>query len=381
MSWGRRFAFAFAFGLWAAVAAAGSLTTLGAGGPPAAGAAYSGPGDVVSGAQLWYSCTRGYSAAYATGSNKACNLRRASDNATQDFNVLSNGNFDTAGANSFAGTDATCNASISGTTLTLQSGACSSALHVGDTLTGAGLTQPVYITAIGTCGSNTNGNTCTLNASQGTISTETITAQVALFATEAYDQSGANACSSAPCHVLQATGSAQPQWLPSCINSTPCLVFVSASSQRLLATGPTIAPPLSMSNVSWAPSSTSPGTVIGSNTANTTLTGYHFSGAANLASMSNGTTRIEAAATDGVFHTVQSVFNGTSSVLNVDGADTAPATNLPNSFSGSIVIGGLSGSFSNNMISEAGVWNFAATSGNRTSLCHNEYLYYGTAIC
>lgn len=368
----------FALLLAGSPADAGTLLLLGAGvATPAAPAGYTGPGDTVSGADLWYSCTRGYSAAYSTGSNKGCNLRRASDNTTQDINILSNGNFDTASANTFAGTDATCQGSTTGLSVTIAFTSCSATPKAADTVTGSGISQPEYLTA---CGSFVGGaGSCTLTTAQNIGVAETVTMQVALFATEAYDQSGANACSAAPCHVLQATASAQPQWLPSCINSLPCLVFASAASQRLLVTGPTIAIPLSMSFVAWAPSSSSPGTVIGSNNASTPLTGYHFSTTANVASISTGATRIEATATDGVFHAVQGLFNGTSSVINVDGTDTTTAANLSASFAGSIVIGGLSGSFSNNMISEAGVWNSGFSSGNRTSVCHNQFLYYGTA--
>jgi hypothetical protein len=62
---------------------------------------YTGPGDLVSGATVWYGL-RGYNAAYATGSNNAVNVRRVSDNATQDIVILSSGALDIASANTFA---------------------------------------------------------------------------------------------------------------------------------------------------------------------------------------------------------------------------------------------------------------------------------------
>ena len=47
--------------------------------------AYVGPGDIVSGATAWYGL-RAYSAAVAaTGTQKAINIRRASDNTTKDI--------------------------------------------------------------------------------------------------------------------------------------------------------------------------------------------------------------------------------------------------------------------------------------------------------
>jgi hypothetical protein len=48
------------------------------------------------------------SAAYSTGTNKACDIKRASDSTTQTFNILNTGNFDTAGAATFCAAT-TCN--------------------------------------------------------------------------------------------------------------------------------------------------------------------------------------------------------------------------------------------------------------------------------
>lgn len=62
--------------------------------------AYVGPGDIRSGAKLWYGF-RGYSAAYSTGSNPCCDIVRASDSTTQTINILSNGAIDLATAVAF----------------------------------------------------------------------------------------------------------------------------------------------------------------------------------------------------------------------------------------------------------------------------------------
>ena len=56
-----------------------------------ASVSYSGPGDVVSGAIAFYSCYRAYNNAYATGSNKSCNLVRASDSHACDILIATNG--------------------------------------------------------------------------------------------------------------------------------------------------------------------------------------------------------------------------------------------------------------------------------------------------
>jgi Alpha-L-arabinofuranosidase B, catalytic len=61
---------------------------------------YVGPGDIVSGAAAFYGL-RAYNAAYATGANKAINVRRVSDNTTMDILILANGNLDVATATTF----------------------------------------------------------------------------------------------------------------------------------------------------------------------------------------------------------------------------------------------------------------------------------------
>ena len=58
---------------------------------------YVGPGDIVSGATAWYGL-RAYNLAYTTGTNKAINIRRASDNTTMDIVILTSGDLDTATA-------------------------------------------------------------------------------------------------------------------------------------------------------------------------------------------------------------------------------------------------------------------------------------------
>lgn len=61
---------------------------------------YVGPGDVVSTALAWWGL-RAYSA--ATAGNKAINLRRDSDNATQDFSTLGSGTLDITSITTFKG--------------------------------------------------------------------------------------------------------------------------------------------------------------------------------------------------------------------------------------------------------------------------------------
>ena len=172
----------FLFGLIASVLLCGNMALRA---PPAP--TYTGPGDIVASATAWYGL-RGYNAAYATGSNKSINVRRASDNTTQDILILSNGNLDIASANTFAGTDATCQGSTTGLSVTIAFTSCSATPKAGDTVTGTGISQPEYLTA---CGTFTAGaGSCTLTTAQNIGVAETVTMQVAMFVTKAYDQSG-----------------------------------------------------------------------------------------------------------------------------------------------------------------------------------------------
>ena len=196
------------------------------------GSTYVGPGDIVSGATAFYGL-RAYNAAYAATPGLAVNVRRASDNVACDFNVSAAGGFGvtTATCNSstqggvsfgtFVGSDGTASCTLAGTT-----GACTGAsgtVHVNDTVTGTGLTQPCIVASA----SNTaptieiagTTNSC------GTVSVaETFTFQVAGFVTELYDQSGNGH------HVTQATAGSQPQLLPNSEqNGLPGFCFLGSS--------------------------------------------------------------------------------------------------------------------------------------------------------
>lgn len=343
---------------------------------------YTGPGDIAS-ATAWYGF-RGYSCTASQGSTKSAQLRRASDNTTQDINILLGGDFDTSSANTFAGTDATCNASISGTTMTLQSGACTGGtLHAGDTLTGTGLTQPVYIQTIGTCGSNTSGNTCTLSSSQGTIATETITAQVGLFVKIMYDQTAGNACTgSTSCDLTNVTGgsnSNQPLFLPTCVNSKPCMV-TTTFSQGIFAANtltPNAANTASLAVVAQRKSGTNTVQIVEENALHNRIE----ANAANVWSLKGGTSGTLAStgttAADAAWHTGVGVGNGASSVLNVDGTEfTGTVTNDHTAGAPQMAISNTSTFL---YAAEVGIWdNQAFDSTKRTNICHNSAVYYGT---
>lgn len=73
--------------------------------PPAGGAAFTGVGDVLSGAKIYWG-TRAYTAAYATAGSNMLNVRRNSDNVACDFKAASTGGLGV--------TTATCDSSTLG---------------------------------------------------------------------------------------------------------------------------------------------------------------------------------------------------------------------------------------------------------------------------
>ena len=329
-------------------------------------ASYTGPGDIVASATAWYGL-RGYNGAYATGSNKSINVRRASDNTTQDINILSSGALDIATANTFAGTDASCTGSMVGTT-TLTISACSSGtLHVSDTLTAAGATYPFYITGIGTCASPPG--TCTVNAAQ-TFASEAVTAQVALFVPEVYDQSGTGL------HVTQATAADQPLLAPVCLNGLPCLI--GNGSWWLKSTGnfSTHAQPYSLSVVfRW--NGTGNSYLMAVDNARPFLS----QASSNTIDLNCGSDTTITAASNAA-HAFNGICSGTSTIGNVDGTETTVSAGTSAWAANDANIMTVADGFAPFL----GFWfesGFYSTIGinstQRGNLCHNQYTYWGTA--
>jgi hypothetical protein len=86
---------------------------------------------------------------------------------------------------------------------------------------------------------------------------------------------------------------------------------------------------------------------------------------------------ITGTASDAAVHAANGVINGGSSALNIDGTETTGTVNGVTS-AGQIAIAGAAAN-----VLEEGEWGFldnsAVSSGTRTSLCHNQYLYWTTA--
>jgi hypothetical protein len=346
-------------------------------GVPVPASGYTGEGDIVLGATVWVGL-RAYNVAYATGSNNAIKYRRTSDNTTQNGVILTNGKFDIASANTFAGPDGgtgVCTGSTSGssTTLTISTCSTSATLHQYDTLTCSSCSQPVFIASVGTfsgTGSGASG-TVILNIAQN-ITSQSITSQFGLFVAEAYDQTGNGN------NLLQATTSAQPQLLPSCLNGLPCMFFLRSATQ-FLSTSTTITgsqPNISFSTVvQRLPPLASFMSVFGVGS----QVEMYGASATNELLMYAGT-GAGVVVTDSAFHSLQGVYNGGSSVFNIDGTDNTLSVGTNGYSSQTLYLGNDATTDPwGGDITEFGLWPDQFSSGNRTSLCHNQYAFWGTA--
>lgn len=351
---------------------------------PVAVPTYSGPGDIVSSATAWYGL-RAYSSGQVAGTTKSVNLRRASDNATCDFDINTSGNLGGTDAGcgtgaglslaTFATQDATATCTIATTTATCTSG--SSVPHAGSTITGSGVTQPCFSTAAGsgTAPSFTialggkGGSPC------GTIGAgTTLTFTYGLFTTELYDQTGNG------WHLTQATAANQPELMPICQNSLPCLFDTNGTQTLTIATIFTITQPYTTSMIAarnkfftstlvlWANDSF---TVDGSWT-NVPNTWSNFGGSAGSVTMSDSAT-----------HAAQTLFSGASSFFNIDGTDTSTSlgTNGFTAANGLAIFAQTNGgaNANNANLEELGVWPTSFNSTQRGNMCHNQFSYWATA--
>lgn len=333
--------------------------------------AYQGPLDVVSGATAWYGL-RAASASYAASLGNAINVRRASDNSTQNIAVTSSGALNIASANTFAGTDATASCTFATTTATCTG--ASSTPHVGSTITGSGVTEPCYVTAVGTftggAGTLTVSGNNSLSAPCGTIaSAVSITLQYGLYVTEAYDQTGNNY------NASQSTAADQPQLLPICWSSLPCVSPTASSIYLSISSLPGSSVPYSYTALAERTGAFTTQQYIwfrpnGSSQANN----WGFYSTANEVYYTSFTVTFTASATDSVAHIFQAIGNSTP-VLNVDGTKTTGSSSTTNNSGTSTIMGGIA------YYGEQGLWNGVGfSSTQQTNMCHNMYVYWGTSI-
>lgn len=285
--------------------------------------AYKGPGDIASGA-AFYIGLRAYSSAQTGGTTKAFNLRRGSG-GQQDFNILSTGLFDVAGAVAYAGTDATGTGAIVGTTMTFTNG------HIGDTVTGTGVSPGTFIVS----GSSP---TWTVYPSQ-TVASTTLTLTWGLYVTEGYDQTGNGA------NLTQATTTAQMLFLPTGgpAASLPTLWCDPFGASTFLSKASAITPmgvPYTLSVIAKTTSTIQQWSLdLYDGGADGGILTFNR-GAANDVDIFDGATTTSVAATVGAWHAVQAVAGGSTTTISADGtpasqSSAASVTSATVSFGGS----------------------------------------------
>jgi concanavalin A-like lectin/glucanase superfamily protein/alpha-L-arabinofuranosidase B-like protein len=281
-------------------------------------AGYTGPGDVQSGALAWYSCSRAYSAAYATANGNMCTVTRASDSATCTFKAATDGTAD---------------------------------LTVGTPCTGS-----TTVTAF--C----NATTCSVSG--------------------VYDQSGANGCTGAiPCDLPAPIAARQPPFTFSCVNSHPCINPNGAASSGLISTATIAAQAQPFTLIAAARrtgATTTTQIIISFGSSSATNLGYTTN--VNEVRMNAGSTA-PFNATDAGFHALAAVIQNTTSVGYSDGTATGGTTGTVTIGASADITLGNNSALTVPMtgyIGEAGVWPGAMTSTQAKAMCTNQRAWWGT---
>src|SRR5579863_5475305 len=189
-------------------------------GPTASGSAYVGPGDITP-YKMFFSATRGYSAAAAAAQQNAVQLFRFIDSSNCTAKLATNGNVDyTVGTPCNGGTQTVTDwangtngvgtGSSAGTVLTITA-MTSGSFAVGDVVygstSGSVYTGATYITSLGT---GTGGiGTYNISNSQ-TRTSQTVYATPGIGVLTLYDQTIGNNCSGSSCDLSETGGTAMP---------------------------------------------------------------------------------------------------------------------------------------------------------------------------
>lgn len=195
-----------------------------------------------------------------------------------------------------------------------------------------------------------------------------------------YDQSGGTNCSGTACDLTQATNAKRALFIPNCIGALPCADFQAASGMEYASANniTALAQPLSISAVTTFGASPT-GIILADSSFN-----FQFAIVSGPAIRMYGGTVQDTVLSASTSHAIQAVYNGASSDINIDGTRTTKnpgtaglATVTANKLSlGSAAPGGANLTA---RIMEAGAWGLAFSSGEETSICHNQFLFWGTA--
>lgn len=330
---------------------------------------YTGPGDIFA-YTSWYGIRAYNGAVAATGTQKALTVRRTTDSVTCDILIATTGdlgktistcNSSTQGGLTpvaFAGTDATAAGAITGTTLTMTA-----TLHVCDQITGG-------TTAAGTFVVSGSSPTWTVNLSQ-TVASATLTATVGLAVSEIYDQVGTN-------HTLQASTGSQPCLLANTLKSGTLPTIAATGSTGLESSTGSASQPFALYGVAERyDGTTSVQQIIMGNAGAFQQLSYDASTNTVRAAGTGGS--LTKTATDSTLHFMLGTFNGASSLINVDGAETTGDLGGTGSSAPIDIMfqsGGAAGLIG--FWAEAGLAPSAPSVGNRGSLRTNVSSYWGT---
>jgi hypothetical protein len=192
-----------------------------------------------------------------------------------------------------------------------------------------------------------------------------------------YDNSGQTFCTPGACDLTQATVSQRPTLGISGLNSLPCMQFTAGSNTFLansvnyntVQAGAITAQPFTVSYVAVRTS----GVAYMDAFASGAGVQAGFDTTANKVFVYAGSNLPTATATDGVFHAVQTIWNGASSVLYVDGSSTTTAsTPGTNSLGITLSIGG-SSSLLTGCVAEVSLWNAAFSGANNSTMNTNQH--------
>jgi hypothetical protein len=277
------------------------------------GGGYTGPGDQVSGALVWYGMRAYSSAIAAAATQKLIKIINIATSETCDVIVATNGGF---------GNVANCSGSSNG------------------------LTPTAF---------------CALSSSSCNIVTW-------------YDQSGHGV------DVTQATANERASLLISCLNSLPCANFQNGQTDFYTSATNigTSAQPFTMTSVAIRNNSFSTEQDTIAVTSTPVVLG--FSSTTGLGDIYGGSTATFTAS-NSAWHVIQGIFNGASSIANVDNTQTTGLSAGTNTVTANPVIFGQN-NFSNFFLGEmveGGIWGGGFTTGQQTNMCHNAFTYWATS--
>jgi hypothetical protein len=226
--------------------------------------------------------------------------------------------------------------------------------------------------ASGTLVALVSGSACTF-VTGNACSTVATTCAVSCVVVTLYEQFGTATCTgSTVCNITQATNASRPTYSASGgAGGRACASFTSTQSLVTSAAGPTYAQPFSIATLDERTSGTALSGVFSTNGSFAGV--YH--NAANQAEIYAGSAGT-ATASDNAFHAMQTVFNGASSILAVDGSGTTVNPNTGSFASGTFGMGDVAAAFTG-VICEAMVFTGANSSANNTTLNSNQHTRFG----